>query len=63
MIVRIEDVRRAGYCVRGVRHWTTLNAIDFNDFLKNGIESDRLEALNDTMAQRVVNMKREQESS
>jgi hypothetical protein len=62
MIVTITDVRKAGYCVRGIRTWARTNGLDFNDFVKNGIEHERLAALGDAMADRVIALKLEREN-
>ncbi|MBB5985943.1 hypothetical protein [Sphingobium lignivorans] len=62
MIIRIEDVRRTGFCVRGARDWANQNGIDFNRFLRDGIDAAELEATGDAMASRVIQNKISRES-
>jgi len=59
MIIRIDDMRRAGHCVRGVRGWFATHGLDFRDFLENGIEADQLVATGDALAERVVKLAEE----
>ena len=61
MIVTVDDVRKAGYCVRGIREWARTYNLDFNDFIHNGIDVAVLEPLNDAMADRIIKLKRERE--
>lgn len=61
MIVTINDVRAAGHCVRGARAWFEQHGFDFQDFVRNGIDAERLVASGDALAARVVEMKRERE--
>ena len=44
MIVTIDDMRPAGVCKRA-RFWFDANGLDWRDFVRNGIESDRLLAV------------------
>lgn len=62
MIVTINDVRAAGLCVRGAREWSERHGFDFQDFIRNGIEADRLLASGDALSQRVIEKKREREN-
>lgn len=59
MIVRIEDMRRAGHCVSGVKRWFEAHGLDFRAFLKDGIDSEILLATGDGLAVRVVRMTEE----
>ena len=54
MIIRMEHVRAANLCSRGVRHWFAQRGWDWNDFLKNGIDEEALIATGDPYAKRVV---------
>lgn len=47
MIVRIEDLRRAGVC-RDARHWFARHGLDWRDFVRNGIDADALLATGDS---------------
>lgn len=39
MIITITDIRAAGHCVRGARHWFDQYNLDFRLFIRNGIDS------------------------
>lgn len=54
MIVKISDVRATGHCVLGIRRWFDSVGLDFQDFMQNGIEEERLLATGDGLAKRVV---------
>lgn len=58
MIITWADARKVLYCSKGIRFFCTKYGIDYTDFLKNGIEADKLLALNDSMANKVVEAKR-----
>lgn len=59
MRIRINDVRRAGHCVRGAKDWFDRHGLDFRAFLKNGIDEAELIASGDAMAARVVDIARD----
>lgn len=59
MIIRVNDVRRAGVCVNGLRAFFTQHGLDLNDFIEHGIEAERLLATGDAMAAEVVRKARE----
>jgi len=40
--VTMRDIRRAGYCSRGVRVFARKHGLDYQDFLANGFEIDDL---------------------
>lgn len=42
MLITVKDVRKAGYCLRGVKEWCKRNGIDYRSFVKNGIDTDEL---------------------
>lgn len=56
VIVRMEDCRSVGYCARGVRAMFERYKLDYADFLKNGLDSEKmLEVTNhDYMVEKVV---------
>lgn len=61
MIVTTRDVftirgysRRQGFCRSGARRWFAANHLDWRDFVKNGIEAERLLATGDALAIAVV---------
>lgn len=58
--VRMEHVRRCGYCAAGVRDYFARFGIDYTAFIMNGIDADDLLRLtnNDALAQEVVEVAR-----
>lgn len=56
MILRMRDVRAAGMCSRGVRLWFKRYNLSWEDFLKNGIESEKVSATGCAMGQKVVDV-------
>jgi hypothetical protein len=44
LIITVSDARRFGYCVGGIRSYLMANGINFLLFVKDGIDSDVLEA-------------------
>lgn len=53
---------RAGFCRDKSKAWARANDIDFKDFLRNGIEAERLEAIGDAFALALVKWARECEA-
>lgn len=45
--VRIKHIRQAGFCASGTRAWFERYNIDYTDFLKNGIDAERILAVGD----------------
>lgn len=41
-IITMRDVRKAGYCSRGVRVFANKYNLDYQDFLLNGVDIDTL---------------------
>lgn len=58
LIIVIGDIRKAGHCVRGARHWFGGRGLDFKAFLKDGLPASVLLATGDALALQVVNAKR-----
>lgn len=54
MIIYMSDVRRSKICAKGMRAFCVKHNIDLNDFLENGIDSEKLRQTNDTMALKVI---------
>lgn len=50
----MSDVRKAKMCASGTRDFFKTHGLDFQDFLKNGIDAAILESLNDAMALQVI---------
>lgn len=55
----MNDVRNAQLCSVGAREWFKMNKLDWSDFLKNGIEEEKLIAIGDGMALKAVDTARE----
>ena len=60
IIVKVRHVRAAMYCTRGMRAWLQLHGFDVNDFVKNGMPVEQMEATGDAMALRVAAVAREE---
>jgi hypothetical protein len=54
LIVTINDIRKTGHCVRGIRQWFSLHNLDFADFLNHGISASDLIATGDQLAADVI---------
>jgi hypothetical protein len=54
VIIRLVDCRECFYCSRGIRLFFDKYGLDYTDFIKNGIDADKLLSLNDSMANKVV---------
>jgi hypothetical protein len=53
-IVTVNDIRKTGHCVAGLRRWCTATGIDFKELLKSGVPASRLMATGDGLAQTVI---------
>lgn len=60
MIVTLKDLRRAKMCGKGARAFFSRHGLDWSDFVKQGIEAEKLENTKDAMAQRLVEVARGQ---
>lgn len=58
MIVTMKDIRSAKMCSRGTRAFFERHGLDYSDFLKNGIQADKLAATGDAMALQVIEVAR-----
>lgn len=54
MIIYMSDIRKAKMCAKGTRAFFDKNGWDFQDFLKNGLDSSYFIATGDAMALQVV---------
>jgi len=61
VIIRLVDCREVFFCSRGIRLFCAKYGIDYSDFIKNGIDADKLLSYNDSMANQVVECKRGKE--
>lgn len=53
-IVRMVHVRQAKMCSSGAREFFARHGLNWQDFLKNGIDAEMLRATGDAMALQVV---------
>ena len=53
-IVRMVHVRQAKMCSSGAREFFARHELDWQEFLKNGIDAEKLRATGDAMALKVV---------
>ena len=54
MIITMRDIRRAKMCSIGARAFFIRHGLDWSEFLKSGIQADKVIATGDAMALRVV---------
>lgn len=54
IVVRIEHVRSAKLCMRGVRQWFVRYGFDWRDFLENGLPISSVEATGCPLGARVA---------
>lgn len=54
IIVTIDDVISAGFCVKGTRRWFANYGLDFKVFLDSGMSSTALAATGDAYALAVI---------
>lgn len=61
LIITIDDIRKAGHCVKGARLWFGARGIDFKRVLPKGggVPASELLAQDDEQARQVVNNKRQ----
>ena len=57
MIITIEDARKLGYCSKGMRKIAIKHSLDWQKFLKEGLDSDVLLATNDALIVKLVESK------
>jgi arsenate reductase-like glutaredoxin family protein len=60
--VRIQHIRQANLCARGARAWFARHGLDYGEFLKNGIDSEKILALGDHFGNTVVAKAMEEEA-
>ena len=54
MKIYMSDIRKAKMCARGCRAFFLSQGWDWSDFLKNGIDLEKVRATHDAMALQVV---------
>lgn len=61
LVIRIDDIRNAGHCVRGAKAWFERHGLDFRAFIKDGISAQEFIDKGDALAARVVKKKLERD--
>ena len=54
MTITMPDIRAAKMCSKGARAFFDRHGLDWDDFLKRGVDADKLTATGDAMAIEVV---------
>ena len=54
MIITMRDIRKAKMCSRGARAFFERHDLDWDAFLKTGVDAQKLLATGDAMAAKVV---------
>ena len=54
LVVTIQDLRAARYCLAGVRPWFQRHGFNWQDFLGHGIDAERLRATRDVLVEPVI---------
>lgn len=62
MRVYVHHITDADLCRRGARAWFSSYGLSWNDFLSNGIEFEKLQSLNDALADRVIEAARKEQA-
>lgn len=54
LFVTIQDLRAARYCLAGVRPWFQRHGLNWQDFLRQGIDAEHLRATGDALIEPVI---------
>ena len=58
MIITMRHIRKAKMCSKGGRAFAKKHNVDWEDFLKNGVDSKDFEDMDDAMVQKVLEIAR-----
>ena len=58
MIITMRHLRKAKMCSHGGRAFAKKHGLDWSDFLKNGIDSEQFEKMDDAMVRKVLEIAR-----
>lgn len=58
-VIRVADIRQAGYCVSGIKAWFEARSFNWRSVMRDGVPAEDLLATGDPMAERAVRMTRE----
>lgn len=59
--ITLDDVVKAGHCVRGAKEWFVGKGFDWHEVVRNGVAESDLLATGDGLALRVIEAKRARE--
>lgn len=62
MRIYLRDFKHAGHCANGIRGWFAQQGFDWRDFVKNGIEAQRMIDTGDVLAIEIVRRKQAEEN-
>lgn len=54
MKLTIDHARGAGHCASGIKKWFDSHGLDFREFLREGIDEERIVALDDGFGNQVI---------
>lgn len=54
MKITIKDLRKLNYCLKGTRAFLEQHGFDWNEFKRNGIDSEQVRKTNDGMALKLI---------
>lgn len=60
-IIRLEDCRSVRFCSAGLRRFAISHGLDFQDFVRNGIDAELLPQ-NDIMVEEIVAVAKKREA-
>lgn len=63
MKVMLRHGRALGYCTKGIRLFGKKHNLNYLKFIKEGIEAEELEKLNDSMANKMIEVARKENGS
>jgi uncharacterized NAD(P)/FAD-binding protein YdhS len=55
----MEDIRSSKMCAKGARRFFVRHDLDWQDFIRNGIEAEKVQNIQDAMCQKVIEVARE----
>lgn len=61
VICTVQHAKMLGYCAKGMRRYLKDKGIDYLKFVREGMDSDVFSALNDAMADKLVEVAKNEE--
>jgi uncharacterized protein YllA (UPF0747 family) len=59
--ITVNDSHDLGYCNKGVRAFFARHELSWRDFIRNGIETDKVEHIDDAMARKLIEYAKKKE--